>query len=82
MKSVGSPLSWLAVLTVSPRNELCSPLGQLSLEMTHCSNSMPSALPGLSGGRPAVLAAPTLSLLFVLNKLSPFCNTLCLEILF
>ena len=29
----------------------------------------------------AALAVPTLSLLFVLNKLTPLCNTLCLEIL-
>ena len=29
-----------------------------------------STLPGLSGGWPAALAVPTLSLLFVLNKLS------------
>ena len=34
------------------------------------------------GGQPAALAVPTLSLLFVLNRLTPFCNTLCLEILF
>ena len=31
---------------------------------------------------PAALAGPTLSLLFVLHKLTPFCNALCLEILF
>ena len=40
-----------------------------------------SALPGLSGGWPAVLAASTLSLLFV-NELTHFCDTLCLVILF
>ena len=32
--------------------------------------------------RPTELVVPTLSVLFVLNKLTPFCNTLCLEILF
>ena len=48
----------------------------LSLEPVHSSNSIWSALPGLSGDWPAVLAE--LSLLFVLNKLTPFCNTLCL----
>ena len=32
--------------------------------------------------QPTALTVPTLSLLFVLNKLTPFCNTLCLEILF
>ena len=52
-----------------------------SLEPTHCSNSIQSALPGLSGGQPTVLAAPSLSLLFVLGKLTPCWNTLCLEIL-
>ena len=31
---------------------------------------------------PAVLTVPTLSLLFVLNKLPPFCSALCLDILF
>ena len=34
------------------------------------------------GGQPTVLTAPTLSLLFVLNKLTLFFNTLCLEIIF
>ena len=32
--------------------------------------------------QPTAFTVPTLSLLFVLNKLTPFCNTLCLEILF
>ena len=41
-----------------------------------------SALPGLSGGWPAVLAASTLSLPFVVNELTHFCDTLCLVILF
>ena len=41
-----------------------------------------SALPDLSGGWPAVLAAWTLSLLFVVNELTHFCDTLCLVILF
>lgn len=40
------------------------------------------ALPGLSGGWPAVLAASTLSLPFVVNELTHFCDTLCLVILF
>ena len=34
------------------------------------------------GCHPAALAVPTLSLLFVLNRLTPFCNTPCLKILF
>ena len=41
-----------------------------------------SAVPGLWGGQPATLAVPTLSLLFILSKLTPFWNALCLEILF
>ena len=32
--------------------------------------------------QPAVPTVPTIPLLFVLNKLTPFCNTLRLEILF
>ena len=42
------------------------------------------AFPGLSGGQPTVLtlSLPTLSLLFVLNKLIPFWDALCLKILF
>ena len=32
--------------------------------------------------QPTALTVPTLSLLFVLNKLTPFCNALFLEILF
>ena len=51
----------------------------LSLEPVCCSNSVWSALPGLLRDWPTVLTA--LSLLFVLNKLTPFCNTLCLVIL-
>ena len=39
-------------------------------------------LPSLSGGRPAELGVPSLSLLFFLNKLTSFWNALCLEILF
>ena len=31
--------------------------------------------------RSAALAVPTFALLFVLNKLTPLCNTLCLKIL-
>lgn len=54
----------------------------LSLEPAHCSYSVPSTLPGLSGGRPTVLKVPTLSPFFAFNKLTPFWVTLCLEILF
>ena len=32
--------------------------------------------------QPVALEMPTLSLLFFLNKSTPFCSTLCLEILF
>ena len=39
-----------------------------------------STLPGLSRGQSTVFSVPTLSLLFVLNKLTPFCNTLRLGI--
>ena len=55
---------------------------QLSLELAHCPNSIPSALPGLSWDQPTVPTTPTASLLFVLNKLTPFWNTLSLEIRF
>ena len=48
---------------------------QILLELAHCSNIIQLALPG-GAGQPAVPAAPTLSLLFVLNKLTPFWNTL------
>ena len=44
---------------------------RLSLEPAHCSNSIPLTLPGLLGDWPAVLSALS-SLLFVLNKLTPF----------
>ena len=36
----------------------------------------------MSGGLTAVLAVPTLSLLLVLNQLTPFWNALCVEPLF
>ena len=48
----------------------------LSLEPACCSNSSPSDFSGLSQSQPTELREPTLSLLFVLNKLPPFCNTL------
>ena len=41
-----------------------------------------STLASLSGGQPSVLAETTFSLPFILNKPTPFCDTLCLEILF
>ena len=55
---------------------------QLPLELALCSNSILLALPSLSGGQPAAFAAPSLSLLPALNKLTPIWNTVCLEILF
>ena len=50
---------------------------QLSLELTSCSNSIPLALPGLSGGWPSVLAVHMFSLLSVLNKSSLPSEMLC-----
>ena len=44
-----------------------SPLSQSTGLIASCGLS-----PGLLGGQPSVLAAPSLSLLFVLNKLTPF----------
>ena len=62
-----------------------------SLEHACCPNYLPvinSILPSVRSPwpvrrcLPAALSVPTLSLLFVLNKLTPFCNPLGLEILF
>ena len=58
-ESISSPLSWPAVLTISPASS-----------------------PWPVRRWPTVPAAPTLSLPFVLNQLTPFWNTLCLEMLF
>ena len=74
---------WASFTQVQAHESVGSPLSPLTVLTPPPSLvSLWSALPDLSGSQPDRACSATLSLLFVLNKHTPFWNTPCLEILF